>query len=322
MEDLEFARKQWLQEEPVYASFGEYLEARLQRVVRAVGIPASVSVRTKEIDSLLKKLIRKPDHSYASVGDKLGARIIVKRLGQIQVICEAVAHEFTCGTFENTADRLAEDQVGYLSIHVDVALLPSDPRSGDFPPTAFRAELQVRTLAQNLWSEMAHDTSYKSAIVVHQELKRRLHLLAALIEVSDNEYDRVEDQIANLPDMPELQVLHALERQYYKLASRPGDPELSLRVIRLLWPLYEQTPAELNARFEELFAQHHDELREVFSQAEQTAVDRSAFFFQPEVLMIYDQLAAMPYRVRSRWAQEFPEQELERIAIRFGFPSA
>ncbi len=179
------------------------------------------------------------------LGDKLGARIVVRRLGDVQSVCDAVAQTFVCGPFENTADRLAEDRVGYLSIHVDIALLATDARIDEFPQHLFRAELQVRTLAQNVWSEMAHDTTYKSGNVVHNGIKRRLHLLAALIEVADNDYQRAEDDIAALPDMPEFKVLRALERQYYKLASRPGDTELSMRVIRLLWPLYGKTPEQL-----------------------------------------------------------------------------
>jgi ppGpp synthetase/RelA/SpoT-type nucleotidyltranferase len=295
MEDLEYARTQWLKDEPRYAFFGQYLETQLAELSRSTGIPSDLSVRTKEIDSLLKKLLRKPAHTYGSLGDKLGARIIVKRLQQIEGICAAVRSAFACGMFENTADRLADDQVGYLSVHVDIGLLESDPRFAEFAP--LRAELQVRTLAQNLWSEMSHDTTYKSGSVVHQGLKRRLHLLAALIEVADNEYQRVEDEIANLPEMPELQVLRALERQYFKLASKPGDTELSLRVIRLLWPLYGKAPAEMNAHFEQLIAQHHKTLTKIFADATQTA-DQSAFLFQPEVLMIYDQLLAMPYQIR------------------------
>ena len=81
-------------------------------------------------------------------------------------------------------------------------------------------------------------------------------------------------------------VLRALERQYFKLASRPGDTELSLRVIRLLWPLYGQTPEELNVRFDHVLANHKDLLTRVFADAAQTPADRSAFLFQPEVLMI------------------------------------
>lgn len=322
MEDLEQARKQWLVDQPRYAAFGAYLRQRLRELIRSIGIAGDVSTRTKAVDSLVKKLIRKPEHKYATLGDKLGARIIVKRLADIKKVCEAVGASFEHGPFEDTADRLAEDRVGYLSTHVDVSLLPVDPRANEFPASVFRAELQVPTLAQNLWSEMSHDTAYKSANVVHQGLKRRLHLLAALIEVADNDYQRVEDEIATLPDIPELAVLRALERQYYKFASRPGDTELSLRVIHLLWPLYGKTPDELNTRFEELSVRHKAELEKIFAQAETTTADRSAFFFQPEVLMIYDQLVAMPYQLQTRWAQEFPERELERIAVRFGFSFA
>jgi hypothetical protein len=234
-------------------------------------------------------------------------------------VCDAVRPEFVCGPFENTADRLAEDQVGYLSVHVDVGLVSSDERFAAFG--ALRAELQVRTLSQNLWSEMSHDTTYKSGTVVDPGLKRRLHLLAALIEVADNEYQRVEDEIATVPDMPEMRLLRALERQYYRLASKPGDTELSLRVIRLLWPLYGKTPEELTTHFEQLVAQHQATLTQVFADAAAVA-ERSAFLFQPEVLMIYDQLQAMPYRLRPQWVQEFPERELERIALRFGFSFA
>ena len=316
MDDLDDARTRWLRDEPQHAALGVYLTERLGALVRRIGIPATVSVRTKEMDSLLKKLLRKPDHTYDGLGDKVGARIIVKRLRDVQTVCDAVRLEFACGPFENTADRLAEDQVGYLSVHVDVALLASDPRFREF--SLLRAELQVRTLAQNLWSEMSHDTTYKSGTVIHHGVKRRLHLLAALIEVADNDYQRVEDEIATLPDMPELQVLRALERQYYKLASKPGDTELSLRVIRLLWPLYDKSPEEMNAHFEQLISQHQETLSQVFADATRTA-ERSVFLFQPEVLMIYDQLLAMPYRLRPQWVQEFPEKELERIAVRFGF---
>jgi len=313
---LEQARTRWLQEEPSYAKFGAYLKTLLLAIVQAAGIPATVSTRTKEIDSLLKKLLRKPEHTYDTVGDKLGARIVVKRLRDVKTVCEAVKPAFACGSFENTADRLAEDRVGYLSVHVDLGPLPDDPRIAEF--AGLRAELQVRTLAQDLWSTMSHDTTYKSGNVVEHGLKRRLHLLAALIEVADNDYQRVEDEIASLPDIPELRVLRALESQYYKLASRPGDPELSLRVIRLLWPLYGKSSDELKIHFEKLLAEHRDVLSKVFGDAAQTAADRSAFLFQPEVLMIFDQLSLMPYDLRNQWIQEFPEKELERIALRFG----
>lgn len=247
MEDLEYARQQWLLDEPKFRAFGDYLKICLDEVMRSAGLS------------------------------------------------------------------------GYLSVHVDITLLASDPHSKEFPASEFRAELQVRTLAQNLWSEMAHNTSYKSDNVVDGKLRRRLHLLAGLIEVADNEYQRVEDELARLPELPEVAILRALEREFHRFSNRPGDTELSLRVIRLLWPLYGSTPQEISSRFAKLVGENKDMFAQVFGEAELSAAGRSAFMFQPEVLMIYDQLDAMPYRLLPKWAQEFPEKELERIALRFGF---
>ena len=70
MDDLEKARERWLSERPKYLAFGEVLEARLTAVRRRLGLPADISHRAKEIDSLLKKLISKSHHTY----DSLAAR--------------------------------------------------------------------------------------------------------------------------------------------------------------------------------------------------------------------------------------------------------
>ena len=43
-----------------------------------------------------------------------------------------------------------------------------------------------------------------------------------------------------MPSVPEVQVLKALEKHYYKLTARRSDPEVSLDVIRALLPLYKQ----------------------------------------------------------------------------------
>ena len=71
-----------------------------------------------------------------------------------------------------------------------------------FPGGRFRAELQVRTLAQHLWSEMSHDTTYKSGTVVEPELKRRVNLLAGLIEIADREFSRLQEEFLLVAAIP------------------------------------------------------------------------------------------------------------------------
>jgi hypothetical protein len=53
-----------------------------------------------------------------------------------------------------------------------------------------------------------------------------------------------------------------------------------------------------------------------------TAKGRSAFFFQPEILLIYDQLQSQPYKLRKHGSERFPPEELEIVATAFGFSLA
>jgi len=82
------------------------------------------------------------------------------------------------------------------------------------------AEIQVRTLAQDVWSRVSHALSYKSEISIPVETERRLFCLSALFEVADREFSRLHEEISQLPNAAVLRVLAALERQYFKLTSR------------------------------------------------------------------------------------------------------
>src|SRR5260370_28795528 len=93
---------------------------------------------------------------------------------------------------------------------------PGDPNATEFPPEKFRAELQVRTLAQHLWADLAHDTVYKhddTLLPLPDLLKRRIYILAGEIEVADEEFNRIERE---MPSVPEFTILKALERYHYR----------------------------------------------------------------------------------------------------------
>lgn len=318
MIDPEEVRREWEKDRPRFHAFGRIVARRLTRAAQQIGINASVSFRTKEVDSLIRKLIRKPEYSYETLGDKAGVRVVVRYRQQVsRIVC--VAQElFSCGEPDDTAERLVEDRVGYLSTHIDVMFTAKDRGATRFPSDRYHAELQVRTLAQHLWSEMAHDTTYKSGNVVESDLKRRVNLLAGLIEVADREFSRLEEEFSRVEAIPEVKLLKALEGQYFKLGAQKGDTDLSLDVIRNLWPLYGKTPEEIQAHLEQVLAEKAAIFKTVFSDATAAPRERSAFLFQPEVLMIYDLLNSQQYDLRRTWTQHYPERELERLAIAFG----
>lgn len=317
MTDLESVRKQWLEEKAQYEQFGEALAGKLREELRHSGIWAEVSFRAKEIDSLIRKLIKKPKHDYNSIGDKCGIRAIVRYKSEIQPILDIAGKIFDCADLEHKEDALKTDKVGYLSVHADVKLRTDDALIAIYPKEKFRAEFQVRTMAQHLWSEMSHDAFYKNDEILNPlpaSIKRRVYLLAGLVEVADNEFDRLN---AEMPEIPEFELLKSLERHYFKLTTRRGDPELSLDVIRLLMPLYGKDTKQIELHINNFYNECEDVMHEVYDQAEGSS-NRSAYLYQPEAIMIYDRLRSDSLGIREVWNEKYPENELERFANAFG----
>ena len=52
-------RERWLREQPTYERFARYIEEDLQKCIRSKGCWAQISTRVKEVDSFLKKILRK-----------------------------------------------------------------------------------------------------------------------------------------------------------------------------------------------------------------------------------------------------------------------
>ena len=314
---LQEARDRWRTEQHMYAAYGALIEGRIKAQLASAGIYGQVSSRAKDTDSLVKKLIRKPDHTYESLGDKAGIRVIVHHRDDAAQVLRIVQTCFECRDLEDTADRLGTVKVGYRGWHVSVLLNATDPNWIDF--RGIEGELQVRTQAQHLWSEMAHDAIYKNEADVPPDLVRRMHLLAGLIEVADDEFLRIGREIADVPGMGAVLVLRELERLYIKFVGRDWDRELSLDVVQHLLPLYSPNkPADVARILADFSTSEAELINTVVEREQKTDLERSVFVLQPEMLMIYERLKKDLYNLRDRWAIRYPEQELERFAVAFG----
>jgi ppGpp synthetase/RelA/SpoT-type nucleotidyltranferase len=320
MSDVEAARKQWIKERPEYVSFAELVSKRLKQMLKPGGFWFEVSARAKEVDSLVKKLLKKSHHTYETLPDKVGARVVVRFRSDIESALKLIRASMVFDK-EDPKDP-GIDRVGYQSVHLDGVSLPDNAEEiVKFPRDKFWVELQVRTLAQHLWSEMSHDTIYKNDETVSAlppDIRRRVNLMAGQIEVADREFDRLNQE---LPTDANLQLLKALERHYYTLSSRAPDPQLSLEVLPLLTPLYHSQVTEIVHRMDEFVAENRVFLEELYSQFSE--IDRgatTAFLSQPELLMIYERLLNDTTAMRKAWNAVYPEKELERIAVQFGVP--
>jgi len=291
-------------------------------LARELGVYAQVSSREKETHSLVKKLIRKPHLSYETLPDKVGARVIVRYRSELVQVEERVKRDFDFAQIDDKAGRLGVDKVGYLSIHVDHLTLKADDEKTDrFPAKDFFAEVQIRTLGQHLWSEVSHDTFYKNDELVSKlpsDLQRRVHLTAGLVEVADREFDRMNYEARPTPT---VEIFNGLEKLYYSVASKRPDVELSLDVIDLMLPLYGTKNAKeiLTDRVIPTFETHRKELERIYSDPDNDFDRVSAFFFQPEALLLFERLHFDRDQLLAKWNERFPEGELIRVASRFGF---
>lgn len=318
MSDVNEARKRWREEQPFYEQFGQLVQDRVRNAVKAKGIWCDTSSRAKETHSLVKKLL-KGKHTYETLSDKAGARCIVRYLPDVEAVVALVEELFACSAPDNKlAELLLKDKIGYISTHIDVRLKTDDPRANDYPAARFCAELQIRTLGQHLWAEMSHDTFYKNEESIAELpdsiiLKRRVNLMSGLIEVADQEFDRLNKEI---PVDSAAALYKDLERHYYKLTAKRPDAGLSLEVIRLLLPLYSGDVVQIAERIDGFVASHEGTLSAIYDQAEEW--NTSAFLYQPEALMIFERLQSDPLALRKAWNRQFPESELERVANAFG----
>lgn len=181
-----------------FVKLGEIVHTMLCSISKNAGIPVmSIENRVKDEKSLEGKLYRKGD-SYQhldDITDILGARIIcyfnddVDRIGQIIEETFNIDHE-------KSSDKRAlmrADAFGYLSLHYICTL----PDEGDYPDDLRNKsfEIQIRTILQHAWSDINHDLGYKSQFGVPRTITREFARLAGLLELADNEFVRVRDDM-------------------------------------------------------------------------------------------------------------------------------
>ncbi len=184
----------------LYERFSKELEEIITKILKSENIPyQSVSHRVKEKESYLNKCkSKKYTNPISQITDVSGIRIIAYTNQDVSSICEILQNEFIidAGNSGNKAEMLETDKVGYLSVHYILQL--NEKRLGLPEYKLFenlKCEVQVRTLLQHAWAEIEHDRNYKFAGRLPNEIKRRFYLVAGVLELMDNEFDKLSKDI-------------------------------------------------------------------------------------------------------------------------------
>ena len=210
--------------------FRQVLIEQISSLLTAATLGVPIESRVKSWSSIEERLTRKPVDlkSIADLDDLIGVRIILLFRRDLDAALQAIRSSFDVLSSEDKASVLEEGQFGYQSHHLVVRLpqewlkVPSYSGFGQF-----KAELQIRTLAQHIWAAASHKLQYKQEQSVPLPVKRSINRVSALLETVDLEFERVLD-----------------ERQSYSVAIDDSEDAGPLNVDLLASVLAEVFPAE------------------------------------------------------------------------------
>jgi putative GTP pyrophosphokinase len=231
--DIDQVVAQYRELYPTYNRFTEKITDLIEDLLRPSQIRYDIEFRTKEEDSFREKIIR---HSYedplAEITDLAGVRIILRRLSDIRKVAEIIEGEFAVDN-QRSIDKEAElnvNQFGYRSLHLIVNINVNRCALTDWSPfRSLKAEIQVRTFLQHIWAMFSHSLDYKVGADIPREFRRRLFRLSALFELSDEELDRLNENIQEQVELYRKKVEQGaagIELNVYSLRSfmESSDP--------------------------------------------------------------------------------------------------
>lgn len=157
----------------------------------------SIEYRVKSIESLKRKLYSttfSPD-TLTDINDLSGVRVITYVYENISSIEEVIKDCFDVEQVE-VEERLGVDRVGYRSHHWIISLPVTRTVLPEYEKYAgMKAELQIRTVLQHAWAQIGHNQVYKPSAVLPPKIERDFSLLSGVLELADNEFNRISNEI-------------------------------------------------------------------------------------------------------------------------------
>ena len=151
-----------------------------------------IESRLKSLKSILEKLQRKGfpvtvDSIRENLFDVAGIRIICNYVDDVYRVANMLIKQDDI-TLIKTKDYIANPKEnGYRSLH----LIVSVPIFLAEKVEPVVAEIQIRTIAMNLWASLEHEMKYKSDVEVNEDLKKRLKDNAESVAKIDEEMQEI-----------------------------------------------------------------------------------------------------------------------------------
>lgn len=230
-------RQRYETERPLYERWGAFVTAYVvDAVISKVGSREAASQflkvtpqhRTKTVDSIIEKAYYRGKNyadPYVQITDKVGTRFVVLLLEDVEWLKQIVEQ---CPKWSASLDRDFEKErldnptlFEYQSVHFVVR--PIRGSGGNEYPPEMACEIQIRTLMQHAFSELTHDTLYKSEVIASPEVRREVAKSMALIETTDNLFSGVSMKLREASSKSDEWV-RGLNALFHEVVARAPEP--------------------------------------------------------------------------------------------------
>lgn len=306
-------------EKPILRAWGEIVRIALCAAIQEqIGsrplmefLKISPEPRVKDTESFLVKALRRGKNytePLTQITDKVGVRFVVLLRSELSLVEQAIKG---CNLWGWQKDKDFEAERTERPHHFDyqsdhyVVRAGSDAKHGSIiVPAGSACEIQVRTLLQHAYAELAHDRVYKPSGTIENEVVRQVAKSAALVETTDEIFVLVNDRLQSANS--EILRVHAVAVSAYKLhIGNPAnaDPKLT----NALLDSYRAQLGTITAQSLDEFLAAHD----FISERIMTRAPLSALYRHPGVLVVYFLVLNEPDLVARQWP--FDSQHLEMI---------
>ena len=228
-------RNEFQERVPLLEAFGEHVTQTVIDKIKEDSTIGSINEflklppkhRVKDVDSFIGKIFRKGKNykdPINDITDQVGIRFVVLYYEDIEKIGKIVESnenwEFSC-------DRDIEEEIeadphhfSYQSRHYVINPKQEIETPAGVLTPEFKCEVQIRTLLQHAYAELAHDTTYKPSQEATAKVKRSVAKTSALIETTDNIFMEVKNTIED-QKKPVTRLIRICRELYEKYVDEP-----------------------------------------------------------------------------------------------------
>lgn len=316
MNEKEFLVK-YIEQKEYLLKWGEYVKESITKEIsdkNIIKIP--IYPRLKEDHSIIAKAFyrgKNYENPIDDITDKVGIRIVVLIIDDIEYIKSVVEKS---SIWEYSKDRDFEDErekdpalFQYQSVHYVVRNKKEILLDSVRIPKGTPCEIQIRTLLQHSYSELTHDTIYKSNKKRDVDIYRYIARSMALIETTDNIFREVNSMITKQDDKIK-ELLEQLKIEYTNISEFVEDDYIVNKIIES----YEDQIKDIDLqKLKKFFCDNRKLLSNIIPELSEEYI----IFKNYIILLIFYLVNEKQFITKKNWP--FTDNVLEPIYTVWGF---